>query len=62
MHEKSYKKIFIHYIGYVMIKGLKYTKISYVNPLYLIINKTTVYFEEINKYNYLRLGSINGSN
>ena len=61
MHEKSYKKIFIHYIGYVMIKDLKYVKISYLNPLYLIINKTTVYFEEINKYNYLTLGSINGS-
>ena len=61
MHEKSYKKVLNHYIGYVMIKDLKYVKIGYVNSLYLIINKTTLYFEEINKYNYLTLGSINES-
>ena len=47
--EKSYKKILIHYIGYVTIKYLKYVKINSVNPLYLIINKVNGYFEEINK-------------
>ena len=37
-----------------MFKDLKYLKINCVNPLYLIINKTTGYFEEINKYKYLK--------
>ena len=31
--EKSYKNIFIYYIGYVTIKDLKYVKINSVNPL-----------------------------
>ena len=35
--EKSYRNIFIYYIGYMTIKGLKYVKINSVNPLYLII-------------------------
>ena len=30
--EKSYKNIFIYYIGYVMIKDSKYVKINSVNP------------------------------
>ena len=34
--EKSYKNILIYYIGYVTIKGSKYSKINSVNPLYLI--------------------------
>ena len=37
--EKSYKNIFIYYIGYVMIKDSKYVKINSVNPLYLIFRK-----------------------
>ena len=37
--EKSYKNIFIYYIGYVTIKDLKYVKINSVNPLYLIFSK-----------------------
>ena len=37
--EKSYKNIFIYYIGYVMIKDSKYVKINSVNPLYLIFTK-----------------------
>ena len=37
--EKSYKNIFIYYIGYVTIKDSKFVKISSVNPLYLILNK-----------------------
>ena len=32
--EKSYKNIFIYYIGYVIIK--EYVKIYCVNPLYFI--------------------------
>ena len=37
--EKSYKNIFIYYIGYVTIKDLKYVKLNSVNPLYLIFSK-----------------------
>ena len=47
--EKSYKNIFIYYIGSVTIKDSKYVKISIVNPLYLIISNANGYFEEINK-------------
>ena len=47
--EKSYKNIFIYYIGYVTIKDSEYVKISIVNPLYLIISKANGYFEENNK-------------
>ena len=32
MNGKSYKNILIYYIGYVMIKDLKYIKINIVNP------------------------------
>ena len=31
--EKSYKNIFIYYIGYVTIKDLRYVKNNSVNPL-----------------------------
>ena len=37
--KKSYKNILIYYIGYVMIKDLKYVKINSVNPLYLFSTK-----------------------
>ena len=37
--EKSYKNIFIHYIGYITIKDLKYVKINSANPLYLLIKR-----------------------
>ena len=30
--EKSYKNIFIYYIGYVTIKDSKYVKVNSVNP------------------------------
>ena len=46
--EKSYKDIFIYYIGYVTIKDSKYVKINSVIPLYLIFNKLNGSFEEIN--------------
>ena len=52
---KSYKGILIYYIGYVMIKYLKYVKINSVNPLYLIFKEVNGYFGEINKNKYLRL-------
>ena len=44
--EKSYKNIFIYYIGYVTIK--KYVKIYSVNLLYLISDKVSGYFKKIN--------------
>ena len=37
--EKSYKDIFIYYMGYVTIKDFKYVKINNVNPLYLFSAK-----------------------
>ena len=43
--EKSYKNIFIYYIGYVAITDWKYLKINSVNFWYLIINKVNEYFE-----------------
>ena len=59
--KKSYKDILIYYIGYVIIKDLKYVKINSVNPLYFILNKVNGYFEEINKNKYLTLVPINQS-
>ena len=53
--EKSYKNIFIYYIGYVTIKDSKYVKINNVNFLHLIFNKVNGYFEEINGNKYLTL-------
>ena len=57
--EKSYKNIFIYYIGYVTIK--KDLKIYIVNPLYLIFEQVNGYFEEINGNKYLMLAPINES-
>ena len=37
--ENSYKNIYIYYIGYLMIKDLKYVKINWVNLLYLILSE-----------------------
>ena len=59
--KKSYKNIFIYYIGYVMIKDSKYRKIYSVNPLYRIFNKVNKYFEEINGNKYLKLVPANES-
>ena len=42
---KSYKNMFIYYIGCVLIKDLKYVKTSSVNPLYFIFNKVNGYFK-----------------
>ena len=51
--EKSYKNIFIDYIGYVTIK--KDLKIYTANHFYLIFSNVSGYFEEINGSKYLRL-------
>ena len=59
--EKSYKNIFIYYIGYVTIKVSKYVKIYIVNPLYLIFNKVNEYFEKNNENKYLTLVPTNES-
>ena len=53
--EKSYKNIFVYYIGYVTIKDSKYIKINSVNYLYLIFSKVNGYFEEINANRCLTL-------
>ena len=58
---KSQKTIYLHYIGYVTIKDLKYVKINSVNPLYLFNSKANGYFEEINKNKFLTLVPINES-
>ena len=47
--EKSYKNIFISYIGCVRIKDSKYIEMNSVNPLYFITTKINGYFEEINE-------------
>ena len=57
--EKSYKNIFIYYIGYVTIK--KDLKLYIVNPLYFIFEQVNGYFEEINGNKYLMLAPINES-
>ena len=49
--EKSYKNIFIYYVGYV--KNKKYIEIYSVNPLCLIFTYVIQYFEEINESKYL---------
>ena len=57
--EKSYKNLFIYYIGFVTIKND--LKVFSVNPLYLICNKINGYFEEINGSKYLMLIPTNES-
>ena len=47
----------IYYIGYITIKNFRYTKVNSVNPLYFIIDKADVYFEESKENKYLRLVS-----
>ena len=48
MDEKSNKNI-IYYIGYAMIKNLKYVKTNSINTLYLIISKVNGYFDKLIK-------------
>ena len=49
MDEKSYKNIYIYYVGYVTTNSVK--------PLYLIIHKIIGYIEESNGNKYLTLVS-----
>ena len=49
--EKSWKNIFIYYIGYVTIK--KDLKICTANHFYLIFSNVSGYVEEINGSKYL---------
>ena len=59
--EKSYKNIFIYYIGLVMVKDLSYVKVNSVNSLYLIINKINRYIEKSNETKYLTVVLTNES-
>ena len=45
--EKSYKNIFIYYIGYVTLKDLEYVKTNSATPLYLIFNKVNGYLKKL---------------
>ena len=58
--EKSYKNIFIYYIGYVTMKDSKYIKIN-IKPLQLIFSKVNEYFEKNNKSKCLMLVPTNES-
>ena len=51
----SFKNNLIYQNGYVMVKGLSYTTINIVNPLYLIINKKNACIEENRGNEYLML-------
>ena len=58
--KKSHKDINIYYIGYITIKSYgDCENIHSVNPLYLIINSATGYFEEKNGSKYLVFDSGN---
>ena len=55
--KKSYKNIFIFYVGYMRIKDLIYVKIYIVNPLYLIVNNINGCNEGSDGNKYLTLVS-----
>ena len=56
INNKSYKDIYIYYIGYINIKKFSdYENIHSVNPLCLIIGSATGYFKEKNGEKYLIL-------
>ena len=46
MDKKSYKNIYVYYIGYMTMKDSDYVRINSANPLYLIIDKVDGYIEE----------------
>ena len=57
--KKSYKDIDIYNIGYTAIKKIGNCKNIYsVNPLYLCINHSSGYIEEINENKYLIFDSL----
>ena len=47
-------KIFL-FTRYVTMEASKYVRINSVNPLCLIFSKVNVYFDEVNKNEYLTL-------
>ena len=55
--KKSYKYIYIYYIGYITMKDSGYVKTKTVNPLYLIIGKIIGHIEEKTGNKYLILDS-----
>ena len=56
--KKSYKKIYIYYIGYITIKKTDdYENIYNVNLLYLIVNRADGHIEEKNWSKYLTFAS-----
>ena len=56
--KKSYKKIYIYYIGYITIKKTDdYENIYNVNLLYLIVNRAYGHIEEKNWSKYLTFAS-----
>ena len=46
MDKKSYKNIYVYYIGYMTMKDSDYVRINSANPLHLIIDKVDGYIEE----------------
>ena len=55
-NKKSYKNIYIHYIGYIRILKIDdYESIYSVNPLYLRIDHGNGYIEENNGNKYLKV-------
>ena len=59
MTRKNYKKIDVHYIGYVTFNEIaNCNNINSVNPLYLMIDKMIGHFEEKSGNKYLVLDDI----
>ena len=55
VNKKLFRNILIDFIGYVMVKTIRFIKINSINPLYLIIDKINWYIEKSNGNKYLTL-------
>ena len=55
VNKKLFRNILIDFIGYVMVKSIRFIKINSINPLYLIIDKINWYIEKSNGNKYLTL-------
>ena len=55
IYEKSYKSIFVYYVGYTTVKDPSYATINSANPLYFGINLINGYIEQSNGNKYLTL-------
>ena len=62
IRQSSQKNTLICYIEHMTFKDLRYVKINIVIPLYLIIFKIKMYFEEINGNKDLKLVPTNDIN